>query len=305
MQLGDRLNQTFPKLSGSLKTITGTGSPSCSKIIGISSMVAPQLKSSRGSTITTMKSVTFNHSHLSSVQADIHSPADTTSSGPDTSVKLREKHPSLSSGKAAGRHTPRFPQRRPPTISPPGIYSNSRSYAQNFHPVSLEAAPSFLRSGASTRRGIGIGGGLPLPSRSEHQDFNAGPVSRTIEAYRPVGPTSGASSIFRGRVLDGRHFEDETPRTGRFRCPEDYQRRREKRQRERIERGVLIGIDISISVDESHRFPFSEIEALGEILELRRQMFYNTPHPSCAFYVIAEEAYCCLRGFTRYLDDLP
>ena len=59
------------------------------------------------------------------------------------------------------------------------------------------------------------------------------------------------------------------------------------------------------SSSDTYRFPFSEIEALGEILETRRQMFYNTPHPSCAFYVIAEEAYCCLRGFTRHLGDLP
>ena len=85
----------------------------------------------------------------------------------------------------------------------------------------------------------------------------------------------------------------------------DYQRRREKRRRERIERGVLIGLDISLPVDASYRFPHSEIEALGSVLEVRRQLFYSAPHPSCAYYVITEEAYCCLRGFIRYLGHLP
>ena len=70
--------------------------------------------------------------------------------------------------------------------------------------------------------------------------------------------------------------------TGRFRCPEDYQRRREKRRRERVERGVLIGLDLSISIDAAYRFPHSEIEALGNVLEVRRQLFYSAPYPSCA-----------------------
>ena len=144
-----------------------------------------------------------------------------------------------------------------------------------------------------------------LPPRYERRHFEPGTAGRTIEAYGPVGRPSGASSIFRGRVLDRRYFEDETSQTGRFRCPEDYQRRREKRRRERVERGVLIGIDLSISVDASYRFPFSEIEALGEILELRRQLFYGAPHPSCSYYVITEEAYCCMRGFIRHLGHLP
>ena len=34
-------------------------------------------------------------------------------------------------------------------------------------------------------------------------------------------------------------------------------------------------------------------------------MFYDAPQPSCAFYVLTEEAYCVLRGFTRHLGDLP
>ena len=111
--------------------------------------------------------------------------------------------------------------------------------------------------------------------------------------------------IFRGRILDGRHFEDESTRTGRFRCPKDYQTRREKRKRERIEQGLLVGVDIRVPVTDAYRFPFSEIEALGEVLENHRQMFYDVPHPSCAFYRLTEEAYCCLRGFTRHLGDLP
>ena len=81
--------------------------------------------------------------------------------------------------------------------------------------------------------------------------------------------------------------------------------RGEKRKRERIERGLLIGVDIRVPVTDAFRFPFSEIEALGEVLENHRQMFYDAPHPSCAFYVLTKEAYCCLRGFTRHLGDLP
>ena len=95
MQLGDPLNQTFPKRPGSQKTITDTGSPGFSRITGISSMAAPQSKSSRVGTAAE-KSVRFNDT-ISSVRADIHSPAATTSSGHST--KLREKHPCLSSGK--------------------------------------------------------------------------------------------------------------------------------------------------------------------------------------------------------------
>ena len=189
--------------------------------------------------------------------------------------------------------------------TPPGIHPDTRSTTQDFRPIGLEAAPSFMRPGAPAWRGIGIGGGVPLPSRAEHRDFHTAPASRSIEAFGLTGRSSGATLIFRGRILDGRHFEDETARTGRFRCPEDYQRHREKRQWERIERGILIGVEVSIAVTDAYRFPFSEIEALSEILETRRQMFYHTPHPSCAFYVIAEEAYCCLRGFTRHLSDLP
>ena len=79
----------------------------------------------------------------------------------------------------------------------------------------------------------------------------------------------------------------------------------EKRRRERIERGILIRVELSILVDASYRFPFSEIEALGEVLQLRRQLFYNAPHPLCAYYVITEEAYCCMRGFIRHLGHLP
>ena len=84
MQLGDRLNQTFPKRPGSQKTITDTGSPGFSRITGISSMAAPQSKSSRAGT-PAEKSVRFNDS-LSSVQADIHSPAATTSNGHSTKL---------------------------------------------------------------------------------------------------------------------------------------------------------------------------------------------------------------------------
>ena len=80
---------------------------------------------------------------------------------------------------------------------------------------------------------------------------------------------------------------------------------REKRRRERIERGILIGLDISLTVDASYRFPHSEIEAIGTALEERRQLYYRAPNPSCSFYVITEEAYCCLRGFVRYLGHLP
>ena len=80
------------------------------------------------------------------------------------------------------------------------------------------------------------------------------PVHRGIRAS---WADIGSIFDFRGRVLDGRHFEDESSRTGRFRCPEDYQRRRERRRRERIERGVLIGLDVSIAVNDAYRFPFS------------------------------------------------
>ena len=141
--------------------------------------------------------------------------------------------------------------------------------------------------------------------RFERRLLGSSTAGRTIEAHGPIERSSGASSIFRGRVLNGRDFEDETPRTGRFRCPEDYQRRREKRRRERIERGILIGLDISLPVDASYLFPHSEIEAIGSALEERRQLYYSAPNPSCAYYVITEEAYCCLRGFVRYLGHLP
>ena len=130
-------------------------------------------------------------------------------------------------------------------------------------------------------------------------------TTRTIEAHGPIDRSSGASSVFRGRIIDGRDIEDESSRTGRFRRPEDYQRRREKRRRERIERGILIGLDIALTVDASYRFPHSEIEAIGTALEERRQLYYRAPNPSCSFYVITEEAYCCLRGFVRYLGHLP
>ena len=150
---------------------------------------------------------------------------------------------------------------------------------------------------------------MPIPSRVrprfERRLLGNSTAGRTIEAYGPIERSSGASSIFRGCVLNGRDLEDETPRTGRFRCPEDYQRRREKRRRERIERGILIGLDISLPVDASYRFPHSEIEAIGSALEERRQLYYRAPNPSCSFYVITEEAYCCLRGFVRYLGHLP
>ena len=141
--------------------------------------------------------------------------------------------------------------------------------------------------------------------RFERRLFGNSTAGRNIEAHGPIERSSGASSVFRGRVLDGRNFEDETPRTGRFRCPEDYQRRRKKRRRERIERRVLIGLDLSIPVDAACRFPHSEIEALGAVLEVRRQLFYSAPYPSCAYYVITEETYCCLRGFIRHLGHLP
>ena len=78
-----------------------------------------------------------------------------------------------------------------------------------------------------------------------------------------------------------------------------------KSAREGIERGLLVRVDIRVPITDAYRFPFSEIEALGEVLESCRQMFYDAPHPSCAFYVLTEEAYCCLRGFTRHLGDLP
>ena len=150
---------------------------------------------------------------------------------------------------------------------------------------------------------------MPISSRVcprfERRLLGNSTTGRPIEAYGPIERSSGAPSIFRGCVLNGRDLEDETPRTGRFRCPEDYQRRREKRRRERIERGILIGLDIALTVDASYRFPQSEIEAIGTALEERRQLYYRAPNPSCSFYVITEEAYCCLRGFVRYLGHLP
>ena len=143
--------------------------------------------------------------------------------------------------------------RRSATSTSPGIHPDTRSGTQDFHPTGLQAASSFVRPEAPIWRGIGIGGGIPLPSRDEHWEFHTTPAWRSIEVF---GPT-GAPSIFRRRVLDGRHFEDESARTGRFRCPEDYQRRWEKRRRERIERELLIRVDIRIPVTDNYRFPFS------------------------------------------------
>ena len=68
--------------------------------------------------------------------------------------------------------------------------------------------------------------------------------------------------------------------------------------------GMLVGIDIHVCINIHYKFPFSDIEAIGEELENRRQMFYDNPRP-CVFYVLAEKAYCVLRGFIRHLGDLP
>ena len=152
---------------------------------------------------------------------------------------------------------------------------------------------------------LGVGRGLTIPPHDKPREYVTAPAWRSVEAFIQAGRSPVTPTIFGGRFVDGHHFEDENSRGGRFRAPEDYQRRREKRKRECIERGLLVGVDIRVPITDAYRFPFSEIEALGEVLESCRQMFYDAPHPSCAFYVLTEEAYCCLRGFTRHLGDLP
>ena len=112
---------------------------------------------------------------------------------------------------------------------------------------------------------------------------------------QPGCPVAGHAYSLRGTS----HFEDESLGIGRFRAPEDYQRRREKHKKERIEGGLLVGVDIRVPITGTYRFPFSEIEALGEDLENCRQMYYDTPRPSCAFLRSDQ------RGFTRHLGDLP
>ena len=82
-----------------------------------------------------------------------------------------------------------------PSVSNPDSHSVPGPSTSVFNPVGLEATPSFLRPGAYARRGVGVGGGVPLPPRYERRNFESGTAGRTIEAYGPVGRTSGASSI--------------------------------------------------------------------------------------------------------------
>ena len=131
---------------------------------------------------------------------------------------------------------------------------------------------------------------MPIPPRDEPWEFDTAPAWHSVEALSQADRSQVTPTIFGGHFIDGRHFKDENSQSGRFRAPEDYQRRREKRKRERIERGLWVGVDIRVPVTDAYRFPFSEIEALGEVLESCRQMFYDAPHPLCAFYVLTEEA---------------
>ena len=112
---------------------------------------------------------------------------------------------------------------------------------------------------------------------------------RSVEAFSQAGQSLVTTALFGGRLVDGCHFQEEGAGTGRFCTSEDYQRRRQKRKKERIERGLLVGVDIRVPVTDAYCFPFSEIEVLGEELENRHQMFYDIPRPSCAFYVLTEE----------------
>ena len=95
-------------------------------------------------------------------------------------------------------------------ISDPGCYVVPGPGATAFTPIGLTPAPSFLRAGSAARHGVG--GGMPLAPRIrprfERRLFGSSTAGRTIEAHGPIERSSGASSIFRGRVLDGRNFED-------------------------------------------------------------------------------------------------
>ena len=150
---------------------------------------------------------------------------------------------------------------------------------------------SFIRPGLPSWRWIGVGRGLPFPPCDKPRYTSSAPAWQLVTAFSQAGRPPVTPALSNG--------------AGRFWFGDNYQRRRQRRRREREQNGTLVGIDSLICINDAYRSPFSDIEAIGEELENRRQMFYNNQRPSCAFYVLAKEAYCVLHGFTNHPGDLP
>ena len=111
----------------------------------------------------------------------------------------------------------RFPSLTP-TTGPQRSSSGGSPAAGSQSSSNCGSLPSLAvsRTGSASRRGIG--GGMPIPSRIrprfERRLLGSSTTGRTIEAYGPIERSTGASSVFRGRIVNGRDIEDESSRTG-------------------------------------------------------------------------------------------